>query len=113
MFRAFWTNTVVEQVEIRDFVVLMLQNAQKIEVSGSVTNTFRLKTYLKSCRQIFRAFWTDTVVCQVEICDFVVLMLQNAQKTGVSGSLTTRKNEKIIKTCNSPAIIMTSKLEYD
>ncbi len=42
-FCAFWTNIVAAQVKIRDFVILVLENAQKIGVSGSVTSNFGSK----------------------------------------------------------------------
>jgi hypothetical protein len=80
IFRALWTDSVQLQVQFRNFVVLVLQNAQKIEVSGSVTNAFRVEHVPEGLLKIFRTLWPNLIAVQNQIRDIVVLMLQNAQK---------------------------------
>ncbi len=54
----------------------------RVITKGSVNTLFESKTNLKSFREIFRAFWTDSVSRNVQIRDFVVLMLQNVHTRG-------------------------------
>jgi hypothetical protein len=69
----------------------MKMNRRKLELFENYSCNRAQSPNLKSSGEIFRALWTNVVVVQVEICDFVVLIL-NRHETRIELSVAFTSN---------------------